>query len=169
MAPEKLINRIVSIQNSLKDLPIVCKMVERKNLHISLSFLGEVNDEEIDNICRKLDEIAQRYKSFDAEVSEIKIIPSESYVRVLALNCSASLLETIGKNIRNEIGGDTKPPHLTLCRVKTIGEKQKTIEEIKKMNSNVGKFAVSSIQLIKSELQRPGPIYTVVHESKLLS
>ena len=114
-----------------------------------------------------MDEISQRYKPFDSDVSEIKFIPNEGYIRVLALGCSNGLLESISKNIKNEIGGDAKPPHITLCRVKDIEEKQRTVEEIKKIDSDVGKFTVSSIQLIKSELQRPGPVYSVIHESSI--
>ncbi len=167
MAPEGAKNKIISIQNSLRRLPIACKMVERENLHLCLSFLVEVEENEINDICRKLDEISQRYKQFDVSTSEIKFIPNEGYVRVLALDCSNTLLETISKNIKNEIGGDAKPPHITLCRVKSIEEKQKTIEDIKKIDSDIGKFTVSSIQLIKSELQKTGPIYSVIHESKL--
>jgi 2'-5' RNA ligase len=167
MAPEGVKNKIISIQNSLRRLPIACKMVERENLHLCLSFLGEVEENEINDICRKLDEISQRYKQFDVNVSEIKFIPKEGYIRVLALGCSNILLETMSKNIKNEIGGDAKPPHITLCRVKSIEEEQKTIEDIKKIDSDIGKFTVSSIQLIKSELQKTGPIYSVIHESKL--
>jgi 2'-5' RNA ligase len=167
MAPEGVKNKIISIQNSLRRLPIACKMVEMENLHLCLSFLGEVEENEINDICRKLDEISQRYKQFDVNVSEIKFIPNEGYIRVLALGCSNTLLETISKNIKSEIGGDAKPPHITLCRVKSIEEKQKTIEDIKKIDSDIGKFTVSSIQLIKSELQKTGPIYSVIHESKL--
>jgi 2'-5' RNA ligase len=168
MMPEDVKIKIISIQNSLGRLPIACKMVERENLHLCLSFLGDMEENEINDICRKLDEISQRYKQFDADVSEIKFIPSEGYIRVLALGCSNTMLETISKNIKNEIGGDVKPPHVTLCRVKNIEEKQRTVEEIKKINSDVGKFTVSSIQLIKSELQKPGPVYSVIHESRLL-
>jgi len=167
MIPEPVKAKIISIQNSLARLPVACKMVERENLHLCLSFLGEVEENEIDDVCRKLDGIAQRYKQFDADVSEIKFIPSESYIRVLALGCRNSMLETISKNIENEIGGDAKPPHITLCRVKSIEEKQETVEEIKKIDSDVGKFTISSIQLIKSELEKTGPVYSVIHESKL--
>ena len=167
MAPEGVKPKIISIQNSLRRLPIACKMVERENLHLCLSFLGEVEENEINDACRKLDGISQRYKQFDADVSEIKFIPNEGYIRVLALSCSNTMLETISKNIKNELGGDAKPPHITLCRVKSIEEKQKTIEDIKKIDSDIGKFTVSSIQLIKSELQKTGPIYSVIYESKL--
>lgn len=165
--PEGLKSKIVSIQGQLKRLPIDCKMTERENLHISLSFLGEVDGNKINDISKKLDEICSRYQSFEASVSTIKFIPNENFIRVLALDVSGSTLKMLGRDIEHEIGGDAKPPHLTLCRVKNIKDKQKTVEDIKSIDSNVGSFKVSSVCLIQSVLQKPGPIYTVLHESKL--
>lgn len=167
MAPENLKSKIAAIQNSLKKLPIECKMVEVENLHICLSFLGEVDEEKIDSIHKKLDAICERYAPEEVEISGIKFIPNENYIRVLVLDCRSNLLKILGKDIEQEIGGDTKPPHLTLCRVRNIREKQKTITEIKKIDAYVGKFTVSSVQVIKSQLQRQGPIYSVLCESKL--
>ncbi len=142
-------------------------MVERENLHISLSFLGEVVEDRINDISKKLDEICSRYQSFEASVSTIKLIPNENFVRVLALDVSGSTLKMLSRDIEHEIGGDAKPQHLTLCRVKNIRDKQKTVEDIKRVGSGVGSFMVSSVCLIQSVLQKPGPIYTVLHESKL--
>jgi len=167
MAPENLKNKIVSIQDSLKKLPIECKMVEAENLHICLSFLGEVEESKIEGMSKKLDSICERYEASAVEISGIKFIPNENYFRVLALDCHNSLLKTLGMNIEQEIGGDAKPPHLTLCRVKNIREKGRIVAEIKKIDSYVGDFTVSSVQIIKSQLQKSGPTYTVLRESKL--
>jgi len=142
-------------------------MVERENLHISLSFLGEAGNDEIIDAGNKLDAICQRYKAFLVNASGIMLIPNESYVRVVAVNCISEMLKDLGKDIRNAIGGDAKPPHLTLCRVRSIGDKQRTLESIKRLDSHVGEFQVSSVQLIRSELGPRGPTYTVIHESSL--
>lgn len=166
--PENLKEKIVNVQNQIKKIGAECKFVEVENLHLCLSFLGEVEEIEIEKISSKLDEICSRYKKFDVNISGIKIIPSESYIRVLVLNVFNVLLETISKNIKNEIGGDVKPPHLTLCRVKNIKNKQNFVEELKTIDYVIGNFTVKSIHLIKSELRKSGPVYTSLHESRLL-
>jgi 2'-5' RNA ligase len=166
--PVEIKEKIVNIQKQIQKLPITLKLVEAENLHICLSFLGEVKEERVKDICEKLDSICKRYNKFEVEISGIKLIPTENYVRVLALDVKSSTLENIRKDVESEIGGDSKPLHLTLCRVKKIENKKETIEKIKKIKGEVGKFKIEKISLIKSTLQKAGPIYTSLHDSFLL-
>ncbi len=162
-------NKIIDLQDKIKKLPVKAKFVEPENLHMCLSFLGEVEDERIEEISKNLDSIANEFKRFEVELSGIKIIPSENYIRVLALDVldKEKNLEKITKEIKNKIGGNIKPTHLTLCRVKSVLDKKGFIEKIKKIDSKIGKLIVPSILLIKSTLQKPGPVYSVLHESVL--
>ena len=167
LIPENLKDNIVKMQQSIKSLPIDCKAVEQENLHICLSFLGEVNDENLGILCKNLDMVCSEHHSLEVGVSGIKFIPNEKYVRVIVLECISADLGILSKNIQQNVGGDAKPPHITLCRVKNIGENEQTIKKMKEIESCVGMFEISSIQLIKSQLEKSGPVYTVLHESKL--
>jgi 2'-5' RNA ligase len=152
----------------LKTLPIDCKMVESENLHISLSFLGDVEDEKVGFLSSALDSICKNYSRFAVEIGGIRFIPSEKYIRVLALDViDSSTLGNLSKEIKRKIGGDVKPPHLTLCRVRDVKAKDAVVDKIKKFDVNVGSFVISSISLIKSELKRTGPMYTDLHQSNL--
>ena len=166
--PTEIKEKIINVQKQIQKLPITLKLVEAENLHICLSFLGDVKEEKVKNICEKLDSICKRYDKFEVEISGIKLIPTENYVRVLALDVKSTTLENIRKDVENEIGGDSKPLHLTLCRVKKIENKKETIEKIKKIESDVGRFEIEKISLIKSILQKTGPIYTSLYDSFLL-
>jgi len=167
MLPEHLKENIAKIQQSIRSLPIDCKLVERENLHICLSFLGEVEDEKLVALYKNLGGVCSKHRPLSVKISGIKLIPSEKHVRVIALDCYSKELESLGKDIENGIGGDAKPPHVTLCRVRNIRDKNQTIEKIKGIKADVGEFGVSSIQLIKSHLEITGPIYAVLYESKL--
>ena len=167
--PESLWTKIIEVQNMLKNLPIDCKMVESENFHISLSFLGEVEDEKIGFLSSVLDFICKNYSRFAVEIGRIKLIPNESYIRVLALDVIGNgILKSLSKEVKLKIGGDVKPPHLTLCRVRDVKNKNIVVDEIKKFDVNVGSFVVSSINLIKSELKKSGPVYADLHQSNLL-
>lgn len=168
MLPDTLKDNIVKIQNILKKLPMDCKMVESENLHICLSFLGDVEEGKIEDIEEKLDSICQRYKSGEVTVSGINLIPSEKYFRVIAFDCQSGILRSLGRDISKEIGGDAYPPHATLCRVRNAQKKEGVVDKIKKIDPYVGKFTVSSVEIIKSQLGKPGPIYTTLYRSKLL-
>lgn len=168
LVPEKIKDKIKLVKNELKNLPMKCKFVEDENLHVCLSFLGEINEENVKIISEKIDEISKKFESFDVEVDGIKMIPNERYIRVLALDVldKGDVLNKLSKDIQVEIGGSVKPPHLTLCRVKTITDKPSVIKKIKEMNKNIGSFTVDRLQLIKSELRKNGPLYSVIHEGK---
>jgi len=168
LIPEEIKPKIIELQNFLSNF-VKAKFVERENLHLCFSFLGEKNEKEIENVKEKLNEIGKNFESFEVKVKGIKLIPSQSFVRVIALNVfdEKGISEGLRLEILNEIGGDSKPLHLTLCRVKNK-ERKKFFENIEKVKEfYAGSFWVNSIQLIKSELSKKGPSYELIHEVKL--
>ena len=168
LIPDEIKARILSIQKGLEALPMKCKFVEEENLHISLSFLGEVEDSKIDEISNKLDNISKNYGKIHAKITGIKPIPNRNYMRVLALGVvDEGRLKEISSMIEKEIGGDVKPPHLTLCRIREITNKNKFWEFIDRCDDVNIEIDIDSIQLIKSELKRSGPVYSVIHRSLL--
>jgi 2'-5' RNA ligase len=135
-----------------------------------LSFLGEIDETKAKDVAAALDSICANYKKFDADVSGLKMIPTESYIRVLAVGVSdpEGALERLSKDIKNVIGGDVKPPHLTLCRVKSLSDKPRALSGLTGLkNVSLGKCVFKSVRLMKSDLTRSGPVYTVLHESRL--
>jgi 2'-5' RNA ligase len=169
MLPEEIKEKIKGLQDQIKSLPINCKFVEDYNLHVCLSFLGEISEEKIDFISHLLDKICEKYNKFEVKVAKIKLIPSKNYVRVIALDLiDSETFDKLRREIAEKIGGDSKPLHVTLCRVKSILNRQKFLDKIKKIEEiKVGNFLVEKVQIIESKLKREGPIYTIIKESKL--
>jgi len=167
--PDNIKPKVQQMQGFIKALDIDCKFVEPENLHLTLSFLGEMADAKLEGLKRNLDAICRNFKAFSVSVGGIKLIPSVNYVRVIALDITDSLgyLPHLSNEIKKDIGGDVKPPHLTLCRVRKIN-KREVLSKLLYMDSFCGEFLVNSVQLIKSELSRGGPAYSTIHESKLV-
>ncbi len=169
--PERIKNYVVSLQSALEKLPMVCKMVGSDNIHVCLSFLGDVEESEAKNIQVSLSEICNARPKFEVVVGGIRLIPNEKYIRVIVLEIldSSRVLKTISSNIKEKIGGRMNPPHITLCRVRSVSNKEEVVTGVKeiRLEENL-KFVVNSIDLIRSVLNRTGPMYTVVHEAKLL-
>jgi 2'-5' RNA ligase len=159
--------KIVPIQEEIKKLPIVCKFVEKENLHICFSFLGELKESSLEEVEHSLEILTKDFKSIKVRVDGIKLIPNENFVRVLALDVVSDELELLMAKIKKEVGGDVKPPHITLCRVKNIRNKEYVIQKLKEIKVEEFKFLVDSICLIKSELKRSGPVYTIMKKFNL--
>ena len=167
MVPEGVRISVVALQARLAS-SIKCKLVEPENMHLCLSFLGEVEEGRIEDIEAKLDAVAANYKKFSVEIGKVKFVPSESYIRVVVLEAGDEngMMEKIRKDVVKAVGGDSKPPHLTLCRVKLVEDKKRFVDDFS--NAACGeKFSVYELHLIKSELKRSGPVYTVMHSSSL--
>jgi 2'-5' RNA ligase len=168
LAPENVRNIVEKLQKELQEAGVVGKYVERENLHVNLSFLDEISEEESAEIAVKMNMIAKGYKNFVANLRGIKPIPNQNFVRVVALNVEQEkdLLASIINDIKKSIGGDVKPAHLTLCRVKGLKNKKRFLDIVEEnISTKYAPFEVNSIQLIKSELGEHGPKYTIIHES----
>ena len=168
LLPENLKTSVTEAQKNLENLPIECKFIEPENLHISLDFIGEVDEDQLEKIKNKISGLVKYAASFQIEIGDLKLIPNERYVRVIALEINSPDLFLLGKKLKELIGGDVKSPHLTLCRVKKVLSKKELIEKFELFKrGSIGSFKVSSIQLIKSELRREGPAYSVVSDFAL--
>lgn len=160
MLPENLKDVVSSLQEKIKNF-VDAKFVERANLHISLSFLGEVNESDVENINKTLDEICGKYKKIENKTGELTFIPSLKFLRVVALDIGNEILNNLSKEIGIKIGGDTKPPHLTLCRVRRVLD----ADSLSKVSFDEISFVADKVSVIKSVLSRSGPTYVVIHDS----
>lgn len=136
-------------------------------LHLTLNFLGEVED--IGPAKEAMD--ALEYRKFNAELKGTGAFPNERNARVIWLGVkddgtSASIAEKLCSDLKN----CDKPfvPHVTLARVKHGCDKNKIHEFIKEHRDDaIGIYEVSSIFLKKSTLTPGGPIYENLYEVKL--
>ena len=166
--PEDVKSPITDLQDSLTKMPMDAKLVERENLHVSLSFLGETPDSQIGFISKRLDDVCAKHRRFTARIGGALLIPNDSYIRVIALDVRSSSdeMETLRKEIVAAVGGESHPAHLTLARVREVTNKNFVRDSLK--SASVEKyFEVGSVHLIKSVMTRRGPSYEVVHESRL--
>ena len=163
---EKVIKKSIEVLRLIDSLPMKTKLVEPENLHISLSFLGEKTDNEIQKIVNKLEIIAEGFHSFEVEFNGIEFIPNKSFIRVLAVKVKSFDGEVLRNKIVSSVGGSSYPLHLTLARVKNVSNKNKVVESLSSINISE-KSIVKSFYLVKSQLTKKGPVYTPIKEFKL--
>jgi 2'-5' RNA ligase len=167
--PEKFRPEIVRIGSMIK-IPGV-KLVEPGLVHITLKFLGDINEDKVEPIACALSEI--KCKPFEAWIKDIGVFPKPSYVRVVWIGAHGDFdtmhreVERVLLPFRFEKEGDFTP-HATLARVKQPVNRIELMEKITNIGeTDLGTFSVSSISFKKSTLTPFGPIYETLKEIKL--
>jgi len=152
--PEKIKKEIVKIQEQLPEFK--GKITEKENLHLTLKFLGEVNEERLEEVKRKLKGI--KLKQFETEIKDIGMF-SERIIWLKMTNCN-ELQKEIDERL-NYLFEEEKRfmGHLTIARVKELEDRKKFMIELRKMKIPEMKFTVKNFYLKKSKLGRPGPVY----------
>jgi len=167
---DETIKGIENIQKQLKSLPAKCKYVEPENFHICISFLGEIELEKLNSIKKSVIDVCKRHGKFKVKATGIKLIPNVKHIRVVAIGIGSEgdKLENITKDINMVSFGDSKPSHITLCRVKKIFDKEEFIKIINGIEIDLGEIEVDYMDFVKSDLSPNGPEYTTLERIELL-
>ncbi|MGC8617681.1 MAG: RNA 2',3'-cyclic phosphodiesterase [Thermoplasmata archaeon] len=143
------------------------KVVEGKNLHLTLKFLGDIKD--ADQIGKRLEAI--RYQKFVVTLKGLGAFPSQQSGRVLFVRAfpEAQLKELAAEvnSMTMEIPLDRPfTPHITLLRVK---DRKNFTDLIEKYSETVFMVQeVSSFCLYESKLTPTGPIYREIRSYQLM-
>ena len=128
--------------------------------HLTLKFLGEVNEKQVLKIKTLLKEV--KLKSFELELTEMGVFPNENYIKVIWVGVKGrvnELQQRIDSRLAEIFPKDERfHAHITLGRVKFVKDKQKIKEILETKVPNL-KFEVKEFKLIKSELTPEGPKY----------
>lgn len=152
--PNSIKKEIVKIQEKLPKFK--GKKTEFENLHLTLKFLGEVDEKTLAMVKKKLKRI--KLNSFETKINSIGIF-SDRIVWLSIRNCN-ELQKEIDEKLSVFFEMEKRfMGHLTIARVKELKDKKKFRSEIKKIKIPEMKFIVENFNLKKSKLGKPGPIY----------
>ncbi|MBD6956177.1 MAG: RNA 2',3'-cyclic phosphodiesterase [Thermoplasmata archaeon] len=134
------------------------KAVEVENMHITLKFIGEVDDREVEKIDSILSGIY--FNGFNIKLRGAGAFPDERRARVIWIGIISDDLLKLGREVSEKLSmyNDEKfSPHLTIGRLKDITN---ISEDLKKYRErDFGEFYVDHFSLYKSTLTPNGPVY----------
>ena len=139
-------------------------------MHITLKFLGEVPESQIQKIAASLDDIsAAPYTLHASGISTFGRPPRVIKAEVHDVGATASLAADVESRMA-KLGfkREEKPfsPHITIARVKEYSPAlQPKIAAIKERD--FGTCDIATVLLKKSVLTPSGPIYTTIHRVEL--
>jgi RNA 2',3'-cyclic 3'-phosphodiesterase len=148
------------------------KWVNEAGRHITLKFLGEIEEETAGKLKEATAHIGVKYAPFTATIRGIDAFPDKRRARVIviALENGVDNISNIYKDIEEsclafDIEKETRPytPHVTLGRKKVPGPvPDKALVKLERMS-----FNVDSVVLFKSTLRPEGALYTPVWKIEL--
>lgn len=174
--PKEVKKELVSHQQKWEDLPV--RWAPPQNLHITLVFIGSVNQKRVEQIKGVTEKVAEASSPFSISLYNITLAPPNRPPRMFwvegkrneeivelheKLEDSLARVKNTGLNERES---RTYKPHITLGRInkkewKQMGQ-QPTIN--KELSLEV---PVDSIEVMESELKSSGAEYSVVGSYKL--
>lgn len=145
------------------------KWVEPENLHLTLKFIGEVAEEEVEAIVGALKTVAQMTEPFSFTVKGVGGFPDLRRPRVLWVGVEKTpplmRLQQLVERAMEQLGyapeGRTYHPHVTIGRVKSLSGIEKIRAILNQyIDFDFGSVPVNHMILFRSDLSRDGPTYT---------
>jgi 2'-5' RNA ligase len=174
---EDVRDRLVSLQETLARVVTDVKWVEPENLHVTLLFLGEVDDREIPKVCRLIQAELDGRPPFSLSVEHVGCFGNPRRPRTLWVGVGEGAEELIAIHAALEIPMQELgyrreerrfQPHITIGRVKGDQSSNDLANQLSRRDSwSAGAQEVSEILIMSSELTRDGPLYTVLGRAKL--
>jgi RNA 2',3'-cyclic 3'-phosphodiesterase len=175
---DEIRRKAVSLQQQLGRSGAGVKWVSPENLHVSLLFLGEVDDRDLLPVCRAVEEAARREPPFPLRVSGVGAFPTPRRPKVVwagitdGADSLRRLYELLEKRMldlgvyRKEERSYT--PHLTLGRVRGEADGFALAGELPKLLAwDGGRTVVNEMVVFSSELRKDGPEYAVLARGEL--
>ncbi len=177
--PYSVRNSLCDIQSKIYSGNQIIKWVEKNNLHITLKFIGETDEKEINRISDILTQIAQKTKPYAVKIPYLSAFPNITKPRIIYAGINTGAKETkalfieLDMLLSSGVSADERKdfiPHITLGRVKDniiLKDFPLRIENIAQLKAEPLEFSAQKIMLVKSTLGAKGPYYEVLKEEKL--
>ena len=171
-------DRLVALQEKLTQGGAEVKWVEAENLHVTLLFLGEVDEREAPTVCRAVSVECGRHDRFELSLDSVGCFPNPRRPRVVWAGVGAGgpelgalhdaleppLME-LGCYRREE---RNYTPHVTLGRVRSDGPADElTAALARQAKWRGGRVEVREVVVMCSHLTPRGPEYAVMSRGKL--
>jgi RNA 2',3'-cyclic 3'-phosphodiesterase len=171
-------DRLTALQETLARSATGVKWTRPENLHLTLLFLGEVEQLEVVSICRVVQERARKHAPFTLETAGLGAFPNSRRPKILWAGITDGVTELRALHANLEEGllnlgcyrreDREYTPHLTLGRL-SHEDREADWADVLAKNSDWqgGSSPVDEVLIMESEMRRGGPEYTVLGRGPL--
>jgi RNA 2',3'-cyclic 3'-phosphodiesterase len=169
---DEVAERLVEVQNELRETRADVGLVSKEQLHFTVKFLGEVPDDTV----RVVDErvAGLTLHSFEVRLSGVGVFPDLRRPRIVwagVAHTDERVITETAEAVIEALDGVGKPEerefsaHVTIGRVRSSRNSEALAAFVQRNASrDFGRTRISSLKLKSSLLTPKGPIYTDVRE-----
>ena len=168
--PDDVLVQIVEVSRQLKKLGIDARFPRAESIHLTLKFLGDVQESAVPDILRMMKDEVCEYEPFNVSVRKAGAFPHLADPRVVWLGVEPEEeLRKLQSGVESGLAGlefkkDKRQfsPHLTLARVKSRHMIANLMHYLESQGPKIelGSFFVRTVVLYRSELRPSGAVYS---------
>jgi 2'-5' RNA ligase len=174
--PDDLTKKIGDIQAQLKHHSAGISWVRPQNIHLTLKFLGDVEEPRLSDIATAMEEMAAQHSPFTLFPEGQGVFPHTKGPRVfwLGIREDTGTLAQLQQAVedRLEAIGFAKEkraftPHLTIGRVRPYRKPKELTTAFMALAFSADPFEVDHLTIMRSDLKPTGAVYTPLQVIKL--
>ncbi len=168
---------IREIQKEFKQLSCDIKWVEPKNIHVTLKFLGDIEENQVEPICQCIASVFQNTKEITTRLTTIGTFPERHSPRVVwvgmedknkTIENMANSLETALTKLGFEKDTRSFQSHITIGRIRSSKNLILLLNKINNYSLSCNyPLIINAVHLYKSTLSPSGPEYQKLFEKYL--
>lgn len=175
---DSLRKRLVGLQEKFSEVSAGVKWVEKENLHLTLLFLGDIDDRDLMKVCRTADRVTQQHSPIAMTLQGVGCFPNMRRPRTIwaGIGTGATEVTRLFEDLAGEFEEqglyrpENRPfaPHVTLGRVGKETDSEALSRELTKpLQWRGGETTAGEVLALSSDLTSDGPVYTVLARAKL--
>ena len=177
--PKPKIEKLTHLQSLLAPQIPNVRWAEGVTLHLTLTFLGEVENADLNNVCKTVQRVVTASSAFDLRLEKFGAFPDQTRARTLWVGIGGGGLDTLlalQADINQAVGDAGYPtgensfhPHITIGRMQKGRQFACDVTpQIQHFQTwTAGHFNVTEVTTYSSHLTREGPVYTPLSTASL--
>ncbi|MDZ7338850.1 MAG: RNA 2',3'-cyclic phosphodiesterase [candidate division KSB1 bacterium] len=168
--------QIATLQGQLRALGARVTWTRPEGIHLTLKFLGDVDEGQIAQVAEAVGRAARGIEPFEVSIAGTGAFPDFRRPRVLWVGVKepSGRLKALAQAVELQLQplgfpreGRDFSPHLTLGRVKDPRGVEPVVRALQQTNFVGGSFAVQEVVVMRSDLKPSGAEYTALHRIAL--
>jgi 2'-5' RNA ligase len=173
---EEVKSKILDVQTLLKQIESDVKWEPEEKFHITLKFLGDIDETLLKEMTETIRLEVKNFYSFKLTYEGLGCFPTIKFPRVIWIGCKCEndrifnlneIVENISSSFNFPLEKGKFHPHITLGRVKGNNGLKEITSLVKEIKFDQIDGTADEIYVMKSTLQRTGSIYSIVDKISL--